>query len=181
MLNRILIVISLVVLVSCASVPTGKPFTRIEPISEDVATVYVFRKSAFPGSLRNTNIFVDGKPVLTLSNGSYGVIELPAGEYRFGAKNVPGWQYVEGHMIEIDEGLELGKEYYLMFTKQFDVSKGMEEGVFLSNTEKEISTGVLEGGLLDSTDVIGFVVEKFGLEELSKTTKTGLVVDVDKI
>ncbi|WIO74752.1 DUF2846 domain-containing protein [Porticoccaceae bacterium LTM1] len=171
----------LLLLASCASSPVGEPFAGIESHQSDKAIVYVFRKSAFPGSARDTNIFVNGKVELALSNGSYGILRLSGGEYTFGAKNIPGWQYVEGHPIETKFNVKAGGIYYLMFTKQFDVSAGTKEKVFITNSEMEINTGVLEGGLLDSSDVIGFVTEEFAIEQLKKTKKTGLQVDQNKI
>ncbi|MGS2724475.1 hypothetical protein ACVBEJ_12100 [Porticoccus sp. GXU_MW_L64] len=51
------------------------------------------------------------------------------------------------------------------------MSSGVKEKVFITNSEKEINAGVLEGGLLDSSDVIGFVTEEFAIEQLQKTKK----------
>lgn len=177
----ILSLLILAILSGCASTPKGKQFSGSVEGTNEKATVYIFRKSAFPGSVRDTNVFIDGKAVIALQNGTYDVAYLDEGAHKIGVKNIPGWQYVEGQYLEIETEVSNGEIYFIMFTKKFDVSSDLPEDVVLISAGAGINTGILEGGLLDSNEIIGLVGRDYGISELKKTKKTGLQVDPQKI
>ena len=176
--------ILLIVLISgCASnkPPAGPVYTGPIEQKENMATVYIFRGLAFAGSLRDVNVFINGSAEHVLSNGSYIATYLSPGEYEFGIKNVPGWQYKEGPYIHLKYSIEPGNSYYVGYFKAFDVAGTPEEEFFQKSSKQEINTGLLEVGLLDIDHILGVIKEEHALRELEKLKLSRMVVNPEKI
>ena len=182
-MKKVLTVLLAAFLYGCASnQPAPGPLfsTPIEPM-DNMAIVYIYRGSAFAGSIRDVNVFINGEPKFVLGNGTYIATHLKPGEYEFGIKNVPGWQYEEGPYIHLSSTIVAGKSYYVGYFKSFDVAGTPEQEYFHQSSKQEINTGLLEGGVLDIDHLLGIVKEDYALSDIKKSKLSRLVVDLEKI
>ena len=91
------------ILVGCASPPTGPPFAAAPAPAPDRARLYVYRMDP-RASVSPVRLQIDGQPVGTLADGEYAAIELTPGVHRLeaGVRSVTfvawGWNDLRLHI-----------------------------------------------------------------------------------
>lgn len=83
MLKNSLFIVCLFVfllLIGCGTSSTSPSTETVSTVIEKAATFHFFREEKWQGSIASPSIFIDGKKVLKLTNGSYSTIKVEAGE-----------------------------------------------------------------------------------------------------
>ena len=183
---RIILLLMISMVVGCTSIPrSGSIFSAEVDAIEDKAIVHFYRPSTFFMSVVEVNVFINEKPELVLSSGTYSTKYLDPGKYHFKAKEKPNrygrYSAVLGDSIyEFEYELEAGKTYYAVWYPSVAVLSGKyEENFIISNLKNPYSP--IEGVLTDIQAEFGVVSSEFGVSEISKTNQSNSVVDLERI
>jgi hypothetical protein len=137
MLNRLLILVSLLLLSACASVPMGdsqkdakhKTFSA----SPNAAGVYIYRNESFGAAIR-MDVLVDGQTIGQSAAKTYFYVDLPPGRHNFTSKS------------ENDDNLTLdlaaGRLYYIWQEVKMGILYARTKLNLMTETEGK--AGVLE-------------------------------------
>lgn len=119
-------------LVGCASGPTGKP--PVVNANEPFGEIFVIRENAFIGGGMSVYITVDGVDIFAIRVGQYTKFKLPVGQHSIGVKSMDNWGYTWDEQdykeINVSAGLETYFVIDLGFTgsaiKKVDKKEGIE-------------------------------------------------------
>jgi hypothetical protein len=115
------------------------PFLKAQTtdIPSGKARIYVLRKTGFAASAVKFNFIVNEKPICTIKNNTYTIIDIDTGAISILAQN----NFIKGDgksNLAIKTTLESGKTYY--FNLKFDGNKQYWEQI----TIKEIAEGLIK-------------------------------------